>query len=185
MLKDLISRMKSIKDSFCKKELVRLRNESNELIELAALHSDKVLAEMSLIAYSLQKILSKPHIIDSVKWENVKSKIIGSLDESIERLKRKDFDSFKKELNELSRKVSAVDKEYGNFIQNVFEKAKVKQASRAYALGLSLSQSADLTGASKKELLSYIGATKIHDAEEKQLGIKERKELLGGLFRDE
>jgi len=185
MLKDLISRMKSIKEAFSKKELVKLRNESNGLIELAALHSDKVLAEMSLIAYSLHKILSKPHIIDSLKWKSVKAKIIDSLDESIECLKRKDFDSFKTELSELSKKVSAVDKEYGNFIQNVFEKAKVKQASRAYALGMSLSQSADLTGASKRELLSYIGATKIHDAEEKRLGIKERKQFLGGLFRNE
>ena len=42
-------------------------------------------------------------------------------------------------------------------------KARIKQASRAYSMGLSLGEAASLTGANKTQLLRYIGSTKIHD----------------------
>ena len=54
----------------------------------------------------------------------------------------------------------------------------MKYASDAYFLGASLGQAAALTGADKKTLLEYIGATKLHDKEERGKGIAERLKAL-------
>jgi len=56
-------------------------------------------------------------------------------------------------------------------------------ASSAYAFGLSLGSAADLTGADSKELMQYIGATKIHDEEEIELNISQRIKKFSGLLK--
>ncbi|MFH1664260.1 MAG: hypothetical protein ABH986_05675 [archaeon] len=182
MISNLIQSTEKIRSAFERNDLVKLRQLSNSLIEEAALKSDKVLAQLSLISYSLQKILSKPHIIEAGKWGKIKSTIIFSLNKASLYLKKKNFDEFRKELDNLSAKVFEVDSSMGNYIANVYEKARVKQASRAYALGLSLRQAVSLTDANEKDLLSYIGGTKIHDREKNIKSLKERKKLLDGIF---
>jgi hypothetical protein len=62
----------------------------------------------------------------------------------------------------------------GNYVSNLYEKARIKMASSAYGLGLSLSQAAMLTGADKKQLLNYIGITKMHDEIKETKGIASR-----------
>ncbi|MBU2100572.1 hypothetical protein KKG83_04895 [Candidatus Micrarchaeota archaeon] len=182
MISDLVESTDKIRKAFERNDLVKLRQLSNGLIEEAALKSDKVLAQLSLISYSLQKLLSKPHIIETQKWAEIRKTIIFSLNQASMHLKKKNFGEFKKELNGISEKVFEVDSSMGNYIANIYEKAKIKQASRAYALGLSLMQSVSLTGADEKELLNYIGATKIHDREKSIKGINERKKFLEGIF---
>lgn len=184
MISDLVNATQNILDAFDSNNQVKLRQLSNDLIEEAALKSDSVLAQLSLIAYSLHKMLSKPHIIAAGKWIKIKSTIIFSLNKASEHLKNKNFSEFKKELDNISKKVFQVDSSMGNYTANLYEKAKIKQASRAYAFGLSLMQAVNLTGADEKELLFYIGGTKIHDKEKSIKGIKERKKLLEGIFNE-
>lgn len=184
MISDLVNSTEKIMKAFEKNDQVKLRQLSNNLIEEAALKSDKVLAQLSLISYSLQKLLSKPHIIEAEKWNKIKVKILSSLKKASIELNRKSFDGFKKELDNISDKVFEVDAVMSHYIANIYEKAKIKQASRAYAFGLSLMQATSLTGADEKDLLLYIGATKIHDREKSIKGIKERKQLLEGVFSE-
>ena len=184
MISDLVNATEKIMNAFESNDQVKLRQLSNDLIEEAALKSDKVLAQLSLIAYSLQKMLSKPHIIEAGKWQKIKSTILFSLKKASNELAKKDFDGFKKELDNISEKVFQVDASMGHYVANIYEKAKIKQASKAYAFGLSLMQAVNLTGAEEKELLSYIGATKIHDKEKPLKGINERKKLLEGIFNE-
>jgi len=114
----------------------------------------------------------------------IKSTIIFSLKKASDHLKNKNFNEFKKELDHISDKVFRVDASMGHYTANLYEKAKIKQASRAYAFGLSLMQAVNLTGANEKELLFYIGGTKIHDKEKSIKGINERKKLLEGIFNE-
>ncbi|MBU1120474.1 MAG: hypothetical protein ABIE23_05020 [archaeon] len=174
--------MKLIKSSFSRNDLVVLRGASNECIEKAALTSNRNLAKISLIAYALHKLISKPHFIKSRKWKEARQKILFSLDRSIDFLERNKFNEFEKELEKLSQRLRSVDSSLGNFMQNVYDKARVKQASRAYALGLSLSQAASLTDSSTGDLLSYVGSTKIHEKEKPFISIKDRKKFLEELF---
>ncbi len=182
MISNLVDFVEKIRQAFRKNDLIKLRMLSNDLIEQAALTSDPILAQLSLISYSFQKLLSKPHIIEAEKWGEVKTRIDYSLKKASVHLNKKNFKEFEKELDNISLKVFEVDSSMGNYVANLYEKAKVKQASRAYAFGLSLRQSSNLTGANEKDLLSYIGITKIHDREKPAKGIKERKKNLEGIF---
>lgn len=182
MILDLIEATDKIRIAFQKNNLFKLRQLSNDLIEEAALSSDKLKAQLSLIAYSLQKLISKPHIVEAQKWSKIKSSVDSSLRKALILLKKKDLAGFEKELDNISVKVLEVDSSLGYYVANVYEKAKLKQASRAYAFGLSLRQSASLTETNEKDLLNYIGATKIHDREKNVKGIAERKKLLEGIF---
>ncbi len=184
MISDLVNATNNIRKAFEKNDLVKLRQLSNDLIEEAALKSDTVLAQLSLISYSLQKLLSKPHIAEAEKWLKIKTKIDVSLKKASNYLNEKNFKAFRKELDGISNNVFEVDSSMGNYVANIYEKAKVKQASRAYALGLSLMQSVNLTGTNEKDLLNYIGITKIHDRERAVKGIKQRKKVLEGIFSE-
>jgi len=182
MLKNLIKKMQLIQDWFKLNESMKLRQLSNSTIEEAALNSDKVLGEISLIAYSLHKLLSKPHIVKSKNWNKVKLNILNSLNKSINFLKKKNFDQFEKELDRIALNVSSIDSRLSNYIQNIYEKARIKQASRAYGFGLSLSQAQKLTNANKKDLLNYIGITRIHEKVKAKKGINERLKALKEVF---
>lgn len=178
MLEELSLRMRAIRNSFEKANIIELRMQSSRAIRDAAFSSDKLLAQISLIAYSLHKMSIKTHISNSPKWGKVKATILRSLDESIKALDRKDVAGFEKELSALSERVIETDNDLGHYAANLYEKARIKMASSAYGFGLSLSQSAELTGADKKQLLNYIGITKMHDETIESKGIEDRVKML-------
>ncbi|MEM4327213.1 MAG: hypothetical protein QXZ13_03555, partial [Candidatus Diapherotrites archaeon] len=90
--------------------------------------------------------------------------------------------AFKKHLKETIEKIEEIDQNLSHYAKAMYEKAKIKQASTAYALGLSLSQAATLTGANKKELQKYIGITRIHDEEPYKESIAERLSVLRNII---
>ncbi len=178
MLSEITQQMREIKDAFAQGNVMELRTQSNRAINNAAFRSDKLLAEISLIAYSLHKMSIKTHITQNPRWSKVKATILQSLDNAIEALEEKDIQQFEAELQELSKRVIETDSELGNYAANIYETARVKMASSAYGLGLSLSQAAMLTGADKKQLLNYIGITKMHDEVKEARGIGARLKQL-------
>ncbi len=182
MLQPLIIKIQKLRELFQKTRIIDLKDFSNKCIEEAALKNDRILAEISLISYSLYKLLSKVHIKDDKNWNKLKSNILDSIDNCTRLLYQKNVQAFEKSLNKVVFNISSVDKNLGHFVQSLLDKARVKQASRAYAFGLSLSQAAELTKADKKNLQQYIGQTIIHDDFGITLGINTRltnlKELI-------
>lgn len=178
----LVEELEMLGKAFESEDLVKLKKIGNESIEDAALRDDKQLAEVSLIAYSLSKLASKEHVVKSKKWKEVKSTILKSIVKALEDFKKNKLEDFKKNLEEISKDVSSIDENLGHYVINIYSKARLKQASRAYALGLSLSAAADLTDADKKQLQTYIGATKIHEGEISRLGISDRLKKVRKLF---
>ncbi|MDO8627921.1 MAG: hypothetical protein Q7K42_05625, partial [Candidatus Diapherotrites archaeon] len=162
MLTKLVKKLKLLRGLFKDQEILELKKFSNKTIEEAALKNDKLLAEISLIAYALHKLLSKVHVIESMKWIRIRNAIFTSLDKSIFMLRAKKIAKFEAELGKISTNINNFDRDLGNFVQNVLDKAKIKQASRAYSAGLSLSQAAYLTNADKKSVQQYIGQTTMH-----------------------
>lgn len=178
MLKRLIEEAVDLRQFFKKEKAFRLKELSAELIRESALHDDKFKALMALIAYSLFKLESKTHIKKSQKWPSAKERILKHLDNAILELRQKRFKDSETELQNAVEDISRIDSEISNYALNVFEKAKTKLASTAYSFGLSLSQAAMLTGADKKNLLNYIGFTKMHDEAGVSIGINERLKAL-------
>ncbi len=147
--------------AFSRSDSFWLRQLSNKLIEEAIVKDNPNLAKLSLIAYSLSKLTSKPHFTYSKNWEKFRRNLL------ILFATEKQEENTPKKMGELLENViseiRSFDSEATNYIRDAIEKAKIKQASRAYAFGLSLSQAAELTGADKSSLMDYVGSTTIHD----------------------
>ncbi|MBN2127290.1 MAG: hypothetical protein JW703_02760 [Candidatus Diapherotrites archaeon] len=178
MLSDLASKTSVLRSAFNKKDTSRLGKLTYDLIKEAVFSSDKIAAKLSLVSYALKKLLSKRHIIESENWPSVKQEILINLDSAIEAIRFGNIKNFDKSLKKIMDHTLALDKKIGNYVINLMEKSRLKQASTAYALGLSLSQAADLTDADKLELQSYIGVTRIHDEQPGEMKIIERMNKL-------
>jgi hypothetical protein len=133
---------------------MELRELSNNSMESAAIRQDKRMVDISTVAYALAKLMSKPHLFKSDQWNRFKAHILQEL-----RAKK----SMGEALKRIIEDVNSFDIDLGNYVRDIIEKARIKQASRAYALGISLKQASELTGANFSSLLDYVGATKIHD----------------------
>ena len=164
---------------FKQKRVLELRGLSNRLVREATMEENYAKAELGVIAYALHKLETKEHISKSQKWHEVKQVISSDISRAEYAASQNNSKMLIQKLKSAINHIRDIDSELGNYAQNVYEKAKVKQASLAYSYGLSLAQSADLTGADKKDLQSYIGFTKMSDEESEQKSIYTRVKELG------
>lgn len=174
MFQSLVYDLKEALKLFRKGNILQLRGLSNRLIREASVENDFAKAELGVITYALHKLESKNHITNNPKWHKVRKNVFLNLEGAIFAINNKQNETFFKKLKKIIIDINKIDSDLGNFAQGIYDKAKVKQASLAYSYGLSISKSAELTGADKKELQSYIGFTTMHDEENEQKSIKER-----------
>lgn len=172
--KALFSFLKKVTLAFEKQDIFGLKEIANQAIENASLANDKRLASLALVSYCLHKMCSKQHIVRDGRWPEIKHDILFDLKKAAKSLEGLDLGGFDHWLGGVIGSVKQADEEIGNYVQNLFEKAKIKYASTAYSMGLGLGQSAALTGAVKKDLLRYIGITRISDRETVTYGIGKR-----------
>lgn len=165
-----------VKELFKREETLELRIISNEMTEKAMMSQEPRLIEIALISYGLSKILQKPHYKKAEGWEKFKEEINQELSRSIEEKGKK--------LNRVLETIEKFNEEAGNYMKSVIHHARIKQASRLYALGTSLKTSAELTGAGEEELLSYIGETKISERTRPTVPVKERYERAKKVLED-
>jgi len=177
------SRLYAMRTAFEKGKGIDLKKIGNGLINEAALKNNSTLAELAIIAYALNKLLNKRHIVMHRNWNSAKMSITTSLGKAIDAMEKGKEKTIRQALRRVGEDVKAVDAKLGNFVQNILEKARVNMASSAYATGMSLGQAAALASADKKKLQSYIGFTKIHDETAGGEGIESRvrkiEEILG------
>lgn len=182
MNKRLFQALKEMEEYFSTSKVMEIRVLSNRLMDEAAIENDHVMAEVALVGYSLHKLSTKAHIVGHDKWIRVKRNVLASLEKAGKALKENKKAEFEKTINGIVKDITRIDAELGNFVQGLYEKARIKYAVSAYSLGLSLSQAAALTGARKDNVLSYIGATKISDREEIGMGIEARLKKLRAMM---
>ena len=175
---ELQNNMQKILEYFKKERTMDLRVFANKLIREAVKSNSKIIAEQSIAAYVLHKVLTKEHIINAKTWPRNRAKIIESLRKMSVYLKQGREREFTRMLARLHSKLERIDSSFSRFVQSMLDKARVKYASDAYFIGASLGQAAELLGADKKTLQEYIGATKLHDKERVYKGIKERLQEL-------
>lgn len=179
----LLSRVEALAKAFEARKTYDLKRLGEDSIKESVLENNIHLASISVIAYALYKIVSKEHFTSDSRWKTVNEIILKSLRESKEAVEKNDFHLLEKRLNIIVKEIQVIDDQLSNYARNVFEKAKIKQASTAYALGLSIGKSAELTGADYKDLQKYIGITRIHDEHITRFSMKERLKTLKGLLQ--
>lgn len=154
--------LEKLRNAFKRKNIPALKKISNRAIEQAAMTEDPDLVNISLISYALYKLVSKPHILRSDQWAKFVRDVDSDLEEAMKlRAEGKPIKGIMEK--DIIRDISAIDSSLGNYAHDIMEKARVKQASRIYAMGLSLDKAISLTGADRFQLLQYIGSTVIHD----------------------
>ncbi len=124
-------------------------------------NNDRRLVQFSIVSYSLAKLMEKPYIVHSSRWAKFSKFLLQKLaqaDKCDEASKTCDDALFAivSELRDLSS-------DLGRFVFNVVEKAKVKAATEIYCHGASIGVAIELTGADRKELMSYIGGMTLAD----------------------
>jgi hypothetical protein len=174
MFKPLTYDIKEVIKLFSQKKTLELRGLSNRLIREASIENNVSKAELGVIAYSLHKMESKNHFVANSKWPKLRSAVIIGLEETLFAVEKDNSNLFISKIKRLIKIINNIDSNLGNYAQSIYDKAKVKQASLAYSYGLSISQSAELTGADKKELQNYIGFTLMHDEEKEIKSITNR-----------
>ncbi len=172
--KELLKAMGSVRESLKKEDSLELRLLANDSIKKAALSNDKAMASVSLVAYSLHKILSKEHFVKSKKWKQRKKAILSCLDRALASLEKGKMKAFHKCMGSIAAEVQKMDRSFGRYVQSLFDKARVKYAADAYFFGLSLSQASSLTRADRKAVQEYVGFTKLHDKDAAAEGIGKR-----------
>ena len=165
-----------LRKQFKAHDTMALKELSNQAIERAILTENKALVNVSLVSYSLSKLLSKPHLLKEEQWKDFEGHILEELSRKVPP---------EKVLEGMIRDITDFDRSTGNYLTDLIGKARVKQASRAYALGLSLGRAAELTGADKTNLLDYVGMTRIHERPfTKSRTVEQRFKNIKKLFGD-
>ena len=178
MNEGLLKRLETLADAFREERALDLKRIGSKSIREAAERGDTWMAKLSVISYSLYKMLSKDHFVKSPRWGEISRNIKSEIAKASEALEGNDLEAFNTSIDNAVKSIERTDDELSNFAKNIYGKARIKQASTAYAIGLSLNQAASLTGADRKELQKYIGFTRIHDEQPAHVGIGERMKML-------
>jgi hypothetical protein len=171
--------LEKVKQAFSKGHPAKLKQLSNQAIEEAMVTGDHDLVSISIASYALYKLLTKAHYHYSKKWPEFGKNVLQHLQECCQ--KEKEISLVLED--QLLKDIKALETTHGHFAQDLIERAKVKQASRAYAQGMSLTAAIELTGANKFQVHDYVGKTKIHDEtphQEVKKRFEHAKKVLGG-----
>ncbi len=167
--------IREIRKAFEANDDTFLRNLATETARRAAVEQDRRLAQMSVIAYSLSKLLTKPHFLRSPNWPRYRNAILSALRDA-EQGREKNV------LERVERTIRRIDAEDGHFVKSIVDKARSKMAAIAYSVGISTHVAAHLFDADIHDLLDYVGKMKVHDEHIPKIGIKERIEALRRLI---
>ncbi|MFH1722743.1 MAG: hypothetical protein ABH950_09095 [Candidatus Altiarchaeota archaeon] len=155
-----------IEQALLSRNAIRMRELSNEASNLAALAQDKEVIDLAVASYALNKILSKVHYQAEV--------------EELYKITKPDFDA--EYMSAVLEKIKEFDMRHGFFQGDLIEKARIKIGSRLYSRGLSLTHSANLSGVTGSQILSFSGKTRVHEETESK-AIIERLNVARRLFR--
>ena len=159
MQMELSANFAELKKRFLAGEIGRLKEFAAERACQALEFSDVRLAQFAVVAYSLAKLIEKSYIYQTPRWKKFTKFFIEHLSKGEDC--EGDAGACTNVLMEIMREMNVLSSDLGRFVMSAVEKAKIKTATQIYAHGASIGRAIELTGADRKELLSYIGATRL------------------------
>jgi len=172
--------LKAIQDM----DALKLREVSDHVIHDCTVSQEKNVISVAVIIYSLSKIFDKWQNRQDKKWIKFRKIIIKDLELALNYLKEGNTAKYKVILQKFFKSIKNIDNKLGFYITEVIHQAKVKKGSRVYEHGLSVSRAAEILDISVWELMSYLGNTKIVDAQPVLTKkVKERLNFTKELFK--
>ena len=167
-----------------KNDSQKLNQLSNQTIHSASITQDQDNILVAVIVYSLGKIFQRSDYRKLKGWNAFEKITRNSIEHSIEDVKNKKYEHFRKDFQIISKAINKVSPKLKKYISEVYERAKVSKASRIHEHGISLGQTANLLGTTQYELASYAGQTGISEVKfNKTIRPKQRIKFLEGFFK--
>jgi len=153
-------------------ELSRL---SNMTIHNASIFQDGYSIQIAICLYALSKIIAaKPEKAAEFSTRFVQARALVDANQ---------WQAYGTLMDKILGAISQIDSNLNRYRADVLSQAQVKEGCRLYSHGLSVCQSAALSGASQWELYNYIGKTTIHDNGSSSLdNLNKRMEFTRELF---
>lgn len=176
--------LKETRVAFKAQDALKIKHLSNQTINTASRTQDADNISVAVIVYSLGKILEGENYRQFSGYERLSKVILSSLDHAIADINKKDYDDFRKDLENIRREVGKLSGKLRKYIRDVFERAKINKASRIYEHGISMERTARLLGITMFELANYSGSTGISEAPSgRTISAKERVKMAANLFK--
>ncbi|HLC52605.1 MAG TPA: hypothetical protein VJI98_05145 [Candidatus Nanoarchaeia archaeon] len=132
------------------KDLEELANLSDHSIKNIALYKDLELVSVTVLIYSIYKIISRLSKDDHVF-------LVQTLDRAIEGLETKNFGKYNLAMKIMYKHVRQCNAKVRLHLQDVMDAARIKKGSSLLQEGLSIGQAAGLMGISNWDLQAYAG----------------------------
>ena len=134
---------------------------------------------IAVIVYSLGKILSRQDYRTLKGWNGFQKIIISSLKCSINDIKQKNDNKFRKDFIFIKKAINKISGKLKGYIKDIFKKAEIHKASRIHEHGISVEKTAKMLGITMFDLQSYTGQTGISDVSLNQtINVKTRIKYL-------
>lgn len=156
------------------KDLQELTELSDHAIKDIALHKDLDLVSVTVLIYSISKIIAKLTVDDH-------QELVKTLDNAIDGLGTKNFRKYNLAIKALYEHVKQCNAKVKIHLQDVMHAARIKKGSSLLQEGLSIGQAAGLMGISNWDLQAYASKTILGEHTE-AIPAKKRLELAMGLF---
>jgi len=146
-----------------KDDATEIKNLSNQTTNTASLTQDPDNIAVAVIVYSIGKILERDNYKQLKGWSSFYRIVTESLDSAIKDIKDNDEKGFRRHFEMIRKAINNVSGKLRKYIEDVFRNAQINKASRIYAHGVSMAQTAKLLGITMYELADYAGKTGISD----------------------
>lgn len=150
-----------------KSDVDQLRVLSDHGIEDVAVHKNLDLISVTVLIYSLYKI------VNSVSEKDYQA-IIRELQNAKSSLEKNQLGKYNNNIKTLFQLVKKCNAKVKVHLQDVMEAAKIKKSAALFEKGLSIGQAAGLMGLSNWDLQAYAGKTTALDQHEESLPATKR-----------
>ncbi len=175
--------LKETKEAIKQGDIVKIKNLSNQTNNTASRTQDPDNIAIAVIIYSIGKILERDKYREYSEWSRFYKNILSFIDEIINSLEKNKDEKLKKNLESIRKEINNLSGKLKKYIQDIFRKASINKASKIYEHGISMEKTAKLLGISMFELASYAGQIEISDIPlGKTLDTKKRIKLAMEMF---
>ncbi len=148
-----------------KKNVVKLKELSNQTIHSASIYQDTESVLIAVIIYSLSKVVERTNYQKYKDYNSFVKSFIKHIKKARTSLKNNQEKEFRQELKNVRKEISKISGNFKKHLEQVFKKSSINKASRIYEHGISMEKTADLLGISAWQLAEYAGKTGIADVD--------------------
>lgn len=156
-------------------DIEQLKQLSNHAIEDVALHKDLDMISVTVLIYSIYKV------VQCIRDE-ARQKLLRQLSSAVSSLQQNNFGKYNKHIRASFRIVRQCSNKVKEHLQDVMQAARIKKGTALLEHGLSIGQAAGLMGLSNWDLQDYAGKTTSLDVHSEKVSALKRLQIAERIF---